>query len=81
MDSLQCMGLFIVPLVIPLIGLSYLFLAISHENYVNKKGQEYFCELYPGESPPFDSSFWCLLKIEKEREERKIKKEEKKVIK
>lgn len=78
MDFLQSMGVVLVPLMIPVIGFSYLYLLFSHENYMNKKGQEYFCELYFGESPPHDSSFWCLLKIEKEREERKAKKEIKK---
>ena len=76
MDFLQSIVVILVPLVIPVLGFSYLYLAFSHEDYVNKKGREYFCELHPGESPPYDSSFWCYLKIEHERKERMAKKKE-----
>ena len=73
--QLQCIGMILVPLMIPAIGFLYLFLAFSHEDYVNKKGQKYFCELHPNEYPPQDASYWCLLKIEQEREIKKRKRE------
>ena len=78
MNAMRLEGLFmiLVPLIIPILAFSYLFLAFSHEDYVNKKGQEYFHELYPDEYVPYDASYWCYLKIERERELKKKKKED-----
>ena len=78
MDFMQSIGPLLIPLVIPLIGGLYLYLAFSHEDYVNEKGRAYFHELHPDASIPNDASFWCLKKIERERVERKLKKENKK---
>jgi hypothetical protein len=67
---MNSLGMIVVPLVMVLIGFGYLFLAFCHDDYVNKKGQAYFCKLHPNEYPPADAGFWCLLAIEKERKER-----------
>ena len=74
--QLESIGMILVPLMVPIMGFLYLFLASSHEDYVNKKGREYFHELFPNESIPYDAGYWCLLKIERERALKKKKKED-----
>ena len=68
---LQLIGILVTPVALISIGFLYLFLAFGTEDYENKRGEEYYCKLHPGEYAPHDARFWYWLELEEGRKNKK----------